>query len=389
MTTWQDEPPTSRRALRERERAQVQASESATQGSQGYRVRDYSPQARGSQFSTVGAAGTDSAVRVESTQAEWSAHGADSVQDAASAPVEERTLTRRELRALREAAEREANSQAGTSAASSVQGVESGVDVAPPELVEPLPNYPWQAPVDEAPEWSAPPPPQPLVQPEPPQYSAPAPPPQQFQDSAPMQQESVPPVWAQEPEPAPDVMVVPRGEFAPPAPEFDLPADAPVESFARSDGHWSRQADLDDQTQRGDILPARDLARIDAITTSALVLPSMPEYPIGPLSSTGEILVTGSMELPRMLGATGVHPARFDHADVDSIIDAADREDAHPNSSPVRAIRAVSTHTSTQGIIASKRPRSRMPTYLLAGVATVMGAGVVVLFVGGMLLDVF
>src|SRR5690606_12621162 len=168
-----------------------------------------------------------------------------------------------------------------------------------------------------------------------------------------------------------------------------LPADAPVESFARSDGHWSRQADLDDQTQRGDILPARDLARIDAITTSALVLPSMPEYPIGPLSSTGEILVTGSMELPRMLGATGVHPARFDHADVDSIIDAADREDAHPNSSPVRAIRAVSTHTSTQGIIASKRPRSRMPTYLLAGVATVMGAGVVVLFVGGMLLDVF
>src|SRR5690606_10185531 len=121
----------------------------------------------------------------------------------------------------------------------------------------------------------------PLVQPEPPQYSAPAPPPQQFQDSAPLQQESVPPSWTQEPEPAPDVMVVPPEEFAPPAPEFDLPADAPVDSFVRSDGHWSRQADLDDQTQRGDILPARDLARIDAITTSALVLPSMPEYPIG------------------------------------------------------------------------------------------------------------
>ncbi|HRQ00923.1 MAG TPA: hypothetical protein PK781_10780, partial [Terrimesophilobacter sp.] len=204
----------------------------------------------------------------------------------------------------------------------------------------------------------------------------------------------VPPVapqveWSREPEPAPDVVVVPPTAYAPPAPEFDLPPEVPGEAPLRPEGHWSRQADLDDRTQVGDILPSRDLSRSDAITTSALVLPSMPHNPIGPLSSTGEILVTGSIDLPRMLGATGVHPARFDHSDVDTIIDASDREDGHPNSSPVRAIRAVSSHTSTQGMIAARRPRSKWPTYLLAGVASLMGVGVVVLFVGGMLLDLF
>lgn len=391
MTTWQDEPPMSRRALRERERAQGQAAPDSSQSAQSFRVRDYTPEARGSQFSTVSSVSTDSAARLQSVGEAQSVQDARSVQDAHSAqptpsgPVEERTMTRRELRALREAAEREAGRVPEPSGAGPVQTGEGFA--ALPELVEPQPHPPWQQPTDGSQQFSAPPP-QPLMELEPEQFSAPAPPPQQFQDAAPAP-EPAPPTWAQEPEPAPDVVVVPPEQFAPPVPEFDLPADAPIGSFARSDGHWSRQAELDAQTQRDDILPSRDLARIDAITTSALVLPSMPDYPIGPLSSTGEILVTGSIELPRMLGATGVHPARFDHSEVDSIIDAADREDSHPNSSPVRAIRAVSTHTSTQGIIASKRPRSKVPTFVLAGVATIMGAGVVVLFVGGMLLDVF
>lgn len=431
MTTWQDEPPTSRRALRERERARSQATadpltadtrtadaraNSAQAVPPSFRVRDYSPEARGSQFSTVGGA--------DAFATQPYSEPVPQATVPAAPPVDERTLTRRELRALREAAEQARNS----------------APAAPPELVDPLePRQEWQQPTVVEPQHAAPqqfeppqpapapvapqqfaqpvppPAPQQFVQPEPqqpdpshfehaappapPQFAQPAPQPEpqhpQQQFSAPQQfAQPQPPSpspleWAREPEPAPDVVVVPQAEFAPPAPEFDLPPEVPGESFVRPEGHWSRQADLDDRTQLGDILPSRDLSRSDAITTSALVLPSMPLNPIGPLSPTGEILVTGSIDLPRMLGATGVHPARFDHSEVDTIIDATDREDSHPNSSPVRAIRAVSSHTSTQGIIAAKRPRSKWPTYVLAGVASVMGVGVVVLFVGGMLLDLF
>lgn len=368
MTTWQDEPPMSRRALRERERAQTRAAEEqASPASPSFRVRDYSPEARGNQFSTVGS--VDAAVPPRHV----------TPPSAAPEPVVvERTLTRRELRAIREAAEQVANPMAeaprapepasGWAAGHQGSPVAQPAQYTPPALVDPL-DQPAA-------------PPRPSVAEPPPPVPTPAP-------------QAAPPLsWLQQPEPAPDVVVVPPTAFAPPVPEFDLPpefdAAPPQARSTRPEGHWSRQADIDDKTQLGDILlPGRDLSRSDAITTSALVLPSMPDNPIGPLSSGGEILVTGSIDLPRMLGATGVHPARFDHSEVDSIIDAADREESHPNSSPVRAIRAVSTHTSTQGIIAAKRPRSKLPTYVLAGVATVMGAGVVVLFVGGMLLDLF
>lgn len=413
MTTWQDEAPLSRRALRERERAQSQTPEptnvtpptnfatlppqpstpaaplppSQEGSAPSYRVRDYSPDARGSQFSTVGGppqGGT------ETTRPPVSA--APTAPPAPS-PVAERILTRRELRELRDAAEHQAS---------------SGRDMPPPELVDPLAS---RAPESRVQDFAAPMAAPQVPVPVPPH--SPAPPQQPFTASAPPQE------WgARQPEPAPDVMVVTPAAYAPPAPEFELaphfdasipqreaPGDPSAVSpsvemvdaqsalvspgFARPEGHWSRQEDLDARTQRDDVLPSRDLSQSNAITTSALVLPAMPPNPIGPLSSTGEILVTGSIDLPRMLGATGVHPARFDHSEVDSIIEAGDREDSHPNSAPVRAIRAVSTHTSTQGIIAAKRPRSKVPTYVLVGVATIMGIGVVVLFVGGMLLDLF
>lgn len=118
-----------------------------------------------------------------------------------------------------------------------------------------------------------------------------------------------------------------------------------------------------------------------AITTSALVLPSVPQ-PDGiltSLTSTGEILVTGSINLPRSLGSTGAHPDRVDHADDED--DPLDSQVSAPDSAPVRAIRAVSTNTSTRGVIETKRPQGNR---LLTGViiaASVLCVGLVGLLV--------
>jgi hypothetical protein len=158
-------------------------------------------------------------------------------------------------------------------------------------------------------------------------------------------------------------------------------------------GHWSTQALIDDDEQVQENTFARDVgATSGAITTSALVLPSMPtgEDIMGPLSGTGEILITGSINLPSSMGSTGVHPARYDHSDVDALLEADDREDADPESAPVRAIRAISTNTASGDVINSMKPRkaSRLPLILIVS-AAVMAVGVVVLLVAGLIFKIF
>ncbi|WP_193509732.1 hypothetical protein [Cryobacterium sp. BB736] len=132
----------------------------------------------------------------------------------------------------------------------------------------------------------------------------------------------------------------------------------------------------------------RDLSISDAITTSALVLPSLPADPItSAVSRSGEVLVTGSIDLPRSLSALGIS-ASHETRDID--LDD-DLEDGQPSSAPVRAIRAVSSsHTSSHGLIASKRHKTgRFPMMALAVSGAVMAGGVVVLLVGGVVLNIF
>jgi hypothetical protein len=155
-------------------------------------------------------------------------------------------------------------------------------------------------------------------------------------------------------------------------------------------GHWSIQSEIDDDEQ-----PAAN--RIShtvgsgsvAVTTSALVLPSVPQSTdfTSPFSSTGEILVTGSIDLPRSLSSTGAHPHRVDNSDFED--DPLDSEVPSTDSAPVRAIRAVSTHTSTRGVIESKRPQSnRMPTIMIIS-ASVLAVGVVGLLVAAAVMHLF
>lgn len=163
-------------------------------------------------------------------------------------------------------------------------------------------------------------------------------------------------------------------------------------SYTPPVGHWSTQALIDDGQQAQDTLSGRDVGATGGSATNALVLPSIPtaDSIMGPLSGTGEILITGSINLPSSMGTTGVHPARYDHSDVDALLAADDREDSDPESAPVRAIRAVSTNTGSGDVINSMKPRkaSRLPM-ILTITGAVVGVAVIALLVAGIVFGIF
>ena len=157
-------------------------------------------------------------------------------------------------------------------------------------------------------------------------------------------------------------------------------------TFTPPFGHWSTQASIDDDEQFPENTISRNIgATSGAITTNALVIPSLPsEDALRPFGNTGEILITGTIDLPRSMGSTGAHPVRYDHSDVDALLEATDREDSTDNdSAPVRAIRAVSTHTSTRGILDTKKPKGnpRLPLILAIAGGIVLVAAVVLIVV--------
>jgi len=190
----------------------------------------------------------------------------------------------------------------------------------------------------------------------------------------------------------PSVLAVP-GDDPSPLRENDGGRGVEPAPDAAPYGHWSTQAALDDASQPTEAMLSRNVGHTTgAITTHALVLPSAPssiDHLLTPVTATGEIMVTGSVDLPRSFGSTGAHPALFDHPDVDALIEESDREDAAAESAPVRAIRAVSSTSSTRGVIEAPAPRkSRVP--LIAGItggsALLVAAGVVA---AGFIFNVF
>jgi hypothetical protein len=209
---------------------------------------------------------------------------------------------------------------------------------------------------------------------------------------------------------APAQVDVPTAWEATPAPvsaqsfaDILSPPDAEAESSAPASkpyqpptGHWSIAAaepDLAEQPKEtGDPAYARSRVTTGTVTSSnALILPSVPSIAdaTGPLTSTGEILVTGSIDLPRSLGATGTHSDRFDSSDIDRLFEQAEGEQNTADVAPIRASRAVSTHTSTRDTITPrKHPSNKLPT-VLAITAAVLALGVVGLLVAAYVFKVF
>jgi hypothetical protein len=164
-------------------------------------------------------------------------------------------------------------------------------------------------------------------------------------------------------------------------------------------GHWSL-----DREEADDRIPGLEqLEPFDQImsrgisaggiptTTNALILPSIPHQGAtsGPLTSTGEIMITGSIDLPRSLGATGQHPNLYDSSDMDQMLEQLDEAGHNSDVSPVSASRAVSTHASTRNVMAPPPRRGLTLPTVLTITAGVLAFGVLALFVAGYVFRIF
>jgi hypothetical protein len=167
-----------------------------------------------------------------------------------------------------------------------------------------------------------------------------------------------------------------------PAPVVDEPSP-----WTPPTGHWSTQMAAED-----DEIETTISRRIGSgtTTTSALVLPSIPNGTDirGPLTSTGEIMLTGSIDLPRNLAATG-QSDRYDGGGIDDLFDLQDHEVISTDSSPVRAIRAVSTHTSGHGVTHTQKPKGTRALTALLIAASSMAVVVAGLLVAAFAFNVF
>lgn len=157
--------------------------------------------------------------------------------------------------------------------------------------------------------------------------------------------------------------------------------------FTPPTGHWSTAAELEDGAEP---ITSRNVTHSTAATTTnALILPSLPQADAtGPLTSTGEILVTGSIDLPRSMGATGAHD-RIDSSDIDRLLDGEENEFNTSEVAPVRASRAISTHTSTRGVIAPPKKRGNTLPVVLMVTAGVLAVGVIGLLIAAYVLHIF
>ena len=164
-------------------------------------------------------------------------------------------------------------------------------------------------------------------------------------------------------------------------------------------GHWSVDNDDDGHIQQ---IGRRDDQSFDDLvgrgvgaggiptTTNALILPAIPRQgTAGPITSTGEIMITGSIDLPRSLGATGQLPNLFDSSEMDRMLDQLDEGGHHNDVAPVSASRAVSTHTSTRGVMTPPRKRGASLPTVLAITAAVLAIGVLSLFVIGYAFNIY
>ena len=99
--------------------------------------------------------------------------------------------------------------------------------------------------------------------------------------------------------------------------------------------------------------------------------------------------MTGSIDLPRGLGSTGQHPDRYDSSDMDRMFEADENEFNNSDVAPIRASRAVSTHTSTRGVITPPKKRGGRLPVVLSITAAILAIGVVGLLVAGYILKVY
>jgi hypothetical protein len=355
---------------------------------QSFRPRDFSPEARTAPPAWAPEYDRDSGMLDHHTQVRAAPvpHSGASLAESLASEPSEQTLTRRELRAIRDTHH--------------IEAVSTDVNpvLAPPAPVqEPV----QQQPVQQAPASYA----------QPQQVAPPAPAPSRQLDSAMAEFDALagrsdepatsrrggrraapnsdvapedglgafdamlgapaavqPPPVQQAPQPAPMADQYPV--VLPPEPASVEPAVATTGE--RPVGHWTTQSDIDDRTQVNESTISRRVGA-GAITTSALVLPQIPGHNM----STGEVMLTDSISLPSAMAATGAH-SPIDESDIDHLLDPGDHQLVNTDSVPIRAIRAVSSHTGSRNQLITNSKPAHSNRALTALIVSASGMVVVV-----------
>jgi hypothetical protein len=167
-------------------------------------------------------------------------------------------------------------------------------------------------------------------------------------------------------------------------------ADEPV-AAPKPVGHWTDQlnAPVDRAEPFDQLLSRGGMSHGVPTTTNALILPNLPDHgPIGnSVAQSGEVIVTGSIDLPRSYGATGVHPSQIDSSDVDRLFDQV--EDGVSVGAPVAATRAISTQGAARAMMAPPKKEGMNAPLVLAVTAGVLALGVVATLVIGAVAGLF
>ena len=117
-------------------------------------------------------------------------------------------------------------------------------------------------------------------------------------------------------------------------------------------------------------------------TSNALIFTHTGDSPIvGPVTATGEILITGTLNLPEGLGSTGHAPGAADGKDVDAVLIDGELP-AHSSPTPIAASAAVSTVKSAGDVIRPPAPekgsRLMMTLAITAGALALALVGVLI-----------
>jgi hypothetical protein len=120
-----------------------------------------------------------------------------------------------------------------------------------------------------------------------------------------------------------------------------------------------------------------------------LILPTTPTVDMtSPLSSTGEVLVTGQISLPSRIGEQGTAPILSHEPDQDEVMDAYVTGEMAAMSRPVRASQAVSGKGDDSDIFLVRRARWGMAAIVTALVAASLGVAAVGLVLLALFTDV-
>lgn len=174
-----------------------------------------------------------------------------------------------------------------------------------------------------------------------------------------------------------------------PKKSYTFPDIAPLdESISVYDDPALRAASGASAAEAGgdfDELISRAVAQEGAASTtnsSALILPNLPDTGelTGRIGETGELFITGSIELPKSLGETGSHAPLHDSLEGDHLdeLGLGEIPTSDDLNSPVAAKRAVSAVSAGDAIVAQEtKEQSKLPLVLIltgGGLVVAVGA---------------